>query len=78
MLTSMIKRVDLAVQQSFEGIRPGVTSLGLREGGVDLAMDEHNARLVTPEMHARIDAARADILQGRLRVVDYTVASTCR
>ena len=78
MLTSMVKRVDLAVQQSFEGIRPGVTSLGLREGGVDLAMDEHNARLVTPPMRERLDAARADIVQGRLRVVDYTVALACR
>jgi basic membrane protein A and related proteins len=78
MLTSMVKRVDLAVQQSFDGIRPGVTSLGLREGGVDLAMDEHNARLVTPAMRTRLDAARADIVQGRLQVVDYTVALVCR
>jgi basic membrane protein A and related proteins len=77
-LTSVLKRVDLAVLQAFSGIRPGVTALGLKEGGVDLAMDEHNARLVTPEMRARVDAARADIVSGRLKVVDYTVALACR
>jgi basic membrane protein A len=77
MLTSMVKRVDLAVLQAFDGVKPGVTALGLAEGGVDLAMDEHNATLVTPAMRQRLDAARADIVGGRLRVIDYTVALRC-
>ena len=77
-LTSMVKRVDLAVLQAFSGIQPGVTALGLKEGGVDLAMDEHNARLVTPPMRARLDAARAEIVSGKLKVVDYTLALACR
>jgi len=78
MLTSVIKRVDLAVQQAFGGVRPGVTALGLKEGGVDLAMDEHNARLVTPAMRARLDATRADIVSGKLKVIDYTTAMACK
>jgi basic membrane protein A and related proteins len=78
MLTSMVKRVDLAVLQAFNGVRPGVTALGLKEGGVDLAMDEHNAKLVTPAMRARLDAARADIVGGKRKVIDYTVAMACR
>ena len=78
MLTSMVKRVDLAVYQAFKGVQPGATALGLKEGGVDLAMDEHNARLVTPAMRARLDAARADIVSGRLKVIDYTVALACK
>jgi basic membrane protein A len=78
MLTSMVKRVDLAVLQAFHGVRPGVTVLGLKEGGVGLAMDEHNATLVTPAMRARLDAARADIVGGRLKVIDYTAAMACR
>jgi basic membrane protein A len=41
-------------------------------------MDEHNARLVTPAMRARLDAARADIVSGRLKVIDYTAALACR
>jgi basic membrane protein A len=77
-LTSMIKRVDLAVVQAFKGIQPGVTALGLKEGAVDYAMDEHNARLVSPEMKRRVDAAKADIVAGKLRVIDYTAANACR
>jgi basic membrane protein A len=76
-LTSMVKRTDLAVQQAFSGVRPGVTALGLKEGGVDLAMDAHNAKLVTPAMRARLDAARAAIVAGQLSVVDYTTALRC-
>lgn len=76
-LTSVLKRVDLAVLQAFGGITPGVTALGLREGGVDLAMDQHNAALVTPAMRTRLDAARADIVAGRLRVIDYTANGRC-
>jgi basic membrane protein A len=78
MLTSMVKRVDLVVYQAFKGVQPGVTALGLKEGGVDLAMDEHNAKLVTPEMQGRLDAARAGIVSGRLAVSDYTAALACR
>jgi basic membrane protein A and related proteins len=76
-LTSMVKRVDLAVYGAFRGVRPGVTALGLKEGALDYAMDEHNARLVTPTMKARVDAAKADIVSGKLKVVDYTAANAC-
>lgn len=34
-----------------------MTALGLKEGGVDYAMDEYNAKLVTPQMQ-RVDAER--------------------
>lgn len=77
-LTSLVKRVDLAVYSAFNGVQPGVTALGLKEGALDYAMDEHNATLVTPEMKAKVDAARADIVAGRLKVIDYTVAGACR
>jgi basic membrane protein A len=78
MLTSMVKRVDLAVYNAFKGIQPGITALGLKEGGVDYAMDEYNAKLVTPEMKRKVDAAKADIIAGRLKVTDYTVANACK
>jgi len=76
-LTSLVKRVDLAVYQAFRGVQPGVTALGLKEGALDVAIDEHNAALVTPEMKARVEAARADFVAGRLKVIDYTVANRC-
>ena len=77
MLTSMVKRVDVAVYNAFQGIKPGVSALGLKEGGVDVAMDEHNAKLVSPEMKAKVDAARADIIAGRIQVADYMAKNIC-
>jgi basic membrane protein A len=78
MLTSMVKRVDVAVYQAFKGITPGVQSLGLKEGAVDVALDEHNARLVSAEMKRKVDAARADIVAGRIKVTDYMAANACK
>uniref|UniRef100_UPI003137C273 BMP family lipoprotein n=1 Tax=Variovorax sp. YR752 TaxID=1884383 RepID=UPI003137C273 len=77
-LTSLVKRVDRAVLQAFDGVQPGITTLGLKEGALDVAMDAHNAKLVTPAMKQRVEAARADIVAGRLKVIDYTVANACR
>jgi len=77
-LTSMLKRTDLAVYQAFTGVKPGVTALGLKEGALDLAFDEHNAALVTPAMRARVDVAREQIVQGSLKVIDFTTAMACR
>jgi basic membrane protein A len=78
MLTSMLKRVDLAVLQAFRGVQPGVTVLGLKEGALDYALDEHNAKLITPDMKRRVDAAKAEIIAGRLKVIDSTVTGQCR
>jgi basic membrane protein A len=76
-LTSMVKRVDLAVLQAFGGVKPGITALGLKEGGVDYAMDEHNAKLVSADMKRKVDAAKADIISGKLKVIDFTAANAC-
>jgi basic membrane protein A len=78
MLTSMVKRVDVAVYNAFKGVQPGVSSLGLKEGGVDYAMDEHNAKLVTADMKRRVDAAKADIIAGKIKVIDYMAANACK
>ncbi len=78
MLTSMVKRVDLAVLSAFKGVRPGITSLGLKEGGLDYALDEHNAKLVTADMKQRVEAARADIINGKIKVIDFTAANSCK
>lgn len=82
MLTSMVKRVDVAAYDAFKEARdgswkPGVTVLGLKEGGVDWALDEHNAKLVTPDMKAKVEAAKAAIVEGRMKVVDYMEAGSC-
>ena len=77
MLTSMVKRVDVAVTSAFNGVKPGLSTMGLKENGVDAAMDEHNAKLVTAEMKAKVAQARADIISGKLKVVDYMAANKC-
>jgi basic membrane protein A and related proteins len=78
MLTSMIKRVDVAVYNAFKGVKPGVAALGLKEGGVDYALDEYNAKLVSGEMKKKVDAAKADIIAGRIKVIDYMANNACR
>jgi basic membrane protein A len=78
MLTSMVKRVDVAVYNAAKKPTPGVTSLGLKEGGVDYALDEHNARLVSADMKSKVDAAKADIIAGKIKVVDYMADNNCK
>ncbi len=78
MLTSMLKRVDVAVYEAVKAYKPGVTVLGLKEGGVDYAMDEHNAKLVGAEMKKSVEAAKADIVAGKIKVADYMAANACK
>ena len=78
MLTSMVKRVDVAVYTLARKTTPGVTVLGLKEGGVDYAMDQHNARLVSADMKKKVDAAKADIVAGRIKVADYMADNACK
>ena len=78
-LTTMLKRVDAAVERAFAegGWSPGVVSLGVAEGGIGWALDEHNRGLISPEVEAAADAAMADIAAGRVRVHDITVDGPC-
>ena len=54
-----------------------MTVLGLKEGGVDYALDEHNAKLVGAEMKKKVDAAKADIIAGKINVTDYMAKNAC-
>lgn len=83
MLTSMLKRVDLATYNSFKAAQAGawkggVQVLGLKDGGVDWALDKDNEKLVTPEMKAKVDAAKADIVSGKIVVHDYMSNNSCK
>jgi len=80
MLTSMMKRVDIAVFNAFSAgpdLKPGFNVLGLAEGGVDYAMDEYNKDLVTPEMKAAVEDAKAKIISGEIEVHDYMSDNSC-
>jgi basic membrane protein A and related proteins len=52
--------------------------LGLKEGGVDYAVDAHNAKLVTADMKKKVDAAKADIISGKIKVADYMADNACK
>jgi basic membrane protein A len=82
MLTSMVKRVDNAVYDNFMQLKngtwkAGVTNLGLKEGGVDWALDKDNRAVISAEMEKRINTAKQDILSGKVKVVDPREAGSC-
>ena len=79
-LTSMLKRVDVAVQEAMtagDELETGVMVLGLAENGVGYALDENNEALVTEEMKTAVDAAREQIIAGEIAVHDYSSDDSC-
>ena len=81
-LTSMLKRVDVAVYNAFMDAKNGsfnygFSVLGLKDGGVDYAMDDNNAALVTADMKAAVEKAKADIIAGTITVHDYMSDNAC-
>ena len=57
-LTSMLKRVDNAVNDVFMAgkngtWKPGTVTMGLKEGGVDWAVDANNRKLISKAMETR-------------------------
>jgi basic membrane protein A len=78
MLTSMVKRVDVAVYNVLKGWKPGVSVLGLKEGGVDYAVDDNNAKLINPALKAKVDAVKADIIASKIKVADYMADNACK
>src|ERR687890_1058845 len=81
-LTSMVKRVDVATYNAFDQakkgtFKAGVNALGLKEDGVGWALDDNNKALVAPDMKAAVDKAAEDIKAGTLKVHDYMADSKC-
>jgi len=76
-LTSMMKRVDVlaydviksVIDDTFEG---GVNKqYGIKEGGVEAAMDEHNQGLISAETLARLEELRQQVVAGEIVVPNY-------
>ncbi len=81
-LTSMLKRVDNAVYDTFMDHHngewsAGVQTLGLAEEGVGWALDDNNKDLITPEMQKAVEEAQAKIVSGEIEVHDYMSDSAC-
>lgn len=80
-LTSMLKRVDVAVYNAMKAgtdLETGkVVTLGLAEDGVGVAIDENNEALITDEMKAAVEEARQKIIDGEIKVVSYYENDSC-
>ncbi|MEI6834304.1 MAG: BMP family ABC transporter substrate-binding protein [bacterium] len=76
-LTSMVKSVDVAVFESIRSATEGkliggqTVFHGFRTGGIDIAMDENNKRLITPDMYNKAESIKAAINSGKIKVPDY-------
>jgi len=82
MLTSMMKRVDVAVYNTLKSAKdgtwkPGLSVFGLKENGVDWAYDDNNKSLITDAMKAKVEEAKADIISGKIQVHDYMADNAC-
>jgi basic membrane protein A len=81
-LTSMRKRVDVAVYENFMAAREGawlagVQVLGLAEGGLDWVLDDDNGALISPEMEEAAQAAEEAIVSGAITVHDAAADGPC-
>ena len=75
-LTSMLKRLDLAVYGSIEQLTQGrfiagKFDLGFATGEIDYVIDQYNRSLISAETEKKVNAIRAKIKEGKIKVPDY-------
>jgi basic membrane protein A len=76
-LTSMVKRVDVAVYEIIKEVvegefAGGLHVYGLEIDGVGYALDENNESLISEDVLARVESIKQDIIAGKIKVTDYT------
>ncbi|TPW32657.1 BMP family lipoprotein [Pararhizobium mangrovi] len=87
-LTSMVKRVDVAVEQAFKdeqqavkddgkSFKTGEQHLGLADNGVGVVFDKYNKDLVTDKMKQAVEEAKQKIISGDIKVHDYLTDDSC-
>jgi basic membrane protein A and related proteins len=72
-LSSMVKGVDNAVYDAIRKVKDGtfkggIYQYGLAEQGVGYIYDKNNEKLIPPDVHARLEQLRKDIVAGRIVV----------
>jgi len=75
-LTSMLKRVDLAVFNVIEQAQAGKFSAGLKrfglaDKGVDYSIDQYNEKILLESVRKRADELKAEIIAGKIVVPYY-------
>lgn len=73
-LTSMMKRVDVAVYETIKAtvngkFRGGVQTFGLKQGGVGYAVNDYNRKMIA-DIVPRLEALKKDIIAGKIVVPD--------
>lgn len=79
-LTSMLKRVDIAVYEAMlagEDLETGFNVMSVANRGVGFAMDANNEPIVSYEMLEATYGAAADMASGELVVQDYSADESC-
>ena len=72
-LTSMVKGIDAAVFDAIKRVQNGtfsggVSAFGLAENGVGYVYDEHNKAQIPDDARAKVEALKAEIIAGRIRM----------
>lgn len=75
-LTSMMKRVDLAVYDTIKTakagqFKSGSVYYGLKDNGVELAFDSNNEKIWTAAQKKMLENIRQQIIKGEVKVPDY-------
>lgn len=75
-LTSMLKRVDVAVYSACEDVKAGkftagVKRFGLENQGIDFSVDEHNKKLMSETVQKKAENLKMEIIQGKIQVPDF-------
>lgn len=76
-LTSLVKRVDIAVYDSLKTSyanhwSPGIKYLGIREGALDYAVDQNNKTLISEALIEEVATAKEKIINGSITVEMYS------
>lgn len=75
-LTSMLKRVDVAVFEACKEAAAGkfaggITRFGLANRGIDYAMDQYNEKLISKEILKKVEDIKTQVIAKKISVPDY-------
>ena len=75
-LTSMLKRVDQGVYATIKDLKEskftsGVVRYGLKDKGIDYAMDKFNEKLVSADDVKKLEKIKAEIIESKIKAPDF-------
>jgi basic membrane protein A and related proteins len=75
-LTSMLKRVDIAVYNTIQDAKngkftSGVIRYGLKDHGVDYAVDMYNEKILDKAAIKKVEDLKKEIIAGKIHVPDF-------